>query len=711
MNRKLIISLQVITLASFLSIFLCCGTDSADNSAKDPSEHKIPATLFGATIQWNVLGDRIVDFGELIRDRSFRTMDLSAVSFHPEGLPFEQKKINIWNKWPQDTEGVDYDNTIPHDSLENYPGNKYYPGYVNIKRHSGQSYTGINQSLFTTDPVSFFLKANTDYTLRFSSYGINLDDSPTIGVYITNTAHYPFSATKENINPVLNTWTHHEISLTTDENGNSSHVLAIYLLSNNDSNEILIDEVHFSETGSSPGVNNKVKERIKELGITSLRWPGGTLTDYFFWKESTGGIAERGELMTYNTLETPSLGLHEFLNLCEELNVVPLIQVNIFDSPENAADLVEYIIGTEAGVQVELRKANGRNEPWDVTFFAIGNEPSLSYTGSGLPSEAGRYYSDHSKNINSHMKNRAALFGKIIHTGGIHEPAFQIADWMESGSGSDAIDLLYFWNSQVFDPVSGIQNDVDFSNGHFYASRYWHDEAEKDYYHILSGGAVLRKTINEKVKPDTVDLPLWITEYHVTVENDSDTILTNYSLDFQSGLAIADMLISMIDIDIKNAYIHNLSQENCWGLLKYDSDWTFRPAGLVFKMLSVVAGEELLEISIDNNENYNVINGGGSVPSGFQYPVISSLATVNKINGRPRVIFLNRDYSNDHTVKVNLQNFRAGDAVQYLYNNASLSVNNETDPSTVIVTRSDITIKEPFSVTIPAHSLIRIDFK
>ncbi len=694
---------QFIVVISFIILISAgCGKDSGSSSNGSDS-NIIPLTLFGATIQWNSLADKTADGGDLISDRSFRTLDPASPSFHPDGLAFVNTRRDVWNKLVATTSGAEFANTISSDTESNYAGGRSYQGYLRIKKEG--YYTGVNQTL----PV--YLKNNTEYILQFASYGVNIDSNTRIGTYITQLSHTPKAASKEDITPILNTWTHHNITLTTDGNGTVSNLLAIYLLSNRTEDEILIDEVRLYEKNRTPEFGAEAAAGISELGIRSLRYPGGTLTDFFFWKDSIGSIENRGELMTYNTLETPVIGLHEFLNFCEANSITPLIQVNVLDTADNAADLVEYILGSSSTTHGAVRAANGRTSPWNAALFEIGNEPVSFYQGS-IPSETGKNYALLASAVISRMKAKASEIGVDIKLGGITESSFQMADWLVSGSGNSTLQMLFDWNRHVFTD-GALADKADFALGHFYASRYWHNDPEKDYYWILSGGEVLKRTLEEKVKPYTGTLPLWITEYHVTIEDDTtDVIKTSFSNDYQSGLAVADMIMMMMDNKIEGAYVHNLAQENCWGLLNYNQNWKLRPAGHVFKLFSSAAGEKRLTVTSGSTEVYTVpaAGGAGNVPSGLQYPLVSVTATVNKISGKPRVFIINRDYSTDKTISITLEGFTPGSAVQYLYTSSSVSAHNETDPLTVGITQSTVEYAEPFTVTMPAHSCMRIDF-
>ncbi|HON79398.1 MAG TPA: hypothetical protein PK544_12980, partial [Spirochaetota bacterium] len=465
------------------------------------------------------------------------------------------------------------------------------------------------------------------------------------------------------INPSAGTWTSHSVQLSPSVDVDEPQ-LAVYLKS---AGTVKIDEIRISESGSLPAVNSDIKNSIRDLGVTMLCWPGGTLTDWYSWQDFAGSLISRGETRAYGYYETPALGLHEFLNLCEELSVEPLVQVNVLDSPSDNADLVEYILGSESTTQGSLRKANGRSSSWNVRYFEIGNEPVSDY-GAGVKADAGSNYALLAKDVIHAMKARAASLGKTITVGVVSEAAFQMADWMVSGL-SDDVDLLYNWNSQVFSDSNGLEDISGFTHGHFYSSRYYSGSEETDFVYAMTGGALLMKTVSSKIKNHTA-LPVWITEYHSVLEDGSNKIQTAYLKNFQSGLAVADILISMINGGIEYGCMYNLIDCNGFGMVLENSQTRYRPTGIVFKLFSVMAGEQRLAVSVDNNEEYSIITGHGNVPAGFSYPLISAAASKNSVNGKPRVILVNRDYSSDKTVTVTLESFVPGNAAVVTYSNA-----------------------------------------
>ena len=81
------------------------------------------------------------------------------------------------------------------------------------------------------------------------------------------------------------------------------------------------------------------------------------------------------------------------------------------------------------------------------------------------------------------MEAKAAFLKKTIRYSAISEPGFQLADWLVPGI-TDLLDMLYYWNSQVFDDLTGV-NLADFTNAHFYS-----------YRNFMENGATVK--INDK---------------------------------------------------------------------------------------------------------------------------------------------------------------------------------------------------------------------
>ncbi|HEY1405607.1 MAG TPA: hypothetical protein VF857_03270, partial [Spirochaetota bacterium] len=562
------------------------------------------------------------------------------------------------------------------------------------------------------------VKNGASYQLTFSSYGQY--QSETVEAYLYDVAdpgtHISNIASVSSGN---NSWTRQTMTLTATANAANAGVL---LFINHDGSAgagsgtrtVFIDEVRLSQSSAIPSVKSSVTSTITSLGIKSVRWPGGTLIDFFNWKDSVGPLHARGEEQASASFQTPSFGLHEFLDYCESIGVTPVLQVNFLKGASDASDLVEYVLGNSSTTQGAIRAANGRSRPWNATIFEVGNEPTMSYKGSGPVDHAALAYATAAKPVIASIKAKAAALGVPVKVSGIIEPTFQLAEWL-SYFASDpdpayAIDrMLYNWNMEALGQ-SGI-GAVDFLDGHFYGYRKYDPsmtEAQAFPY-VMGNGALLAQTLADKISPLS-SAPVWITEFNIYPEEDTTHVVhTERMMDFQSGLAIGDIINSMITYGIEGAQMWNLAQP-WFGMMQNPDSGDLRPAGIVFSLFSPMAGEEKIRVSIDLTEKVTVGTGSGSMPTGLSYPLISAIATKNAITGKARIILINRSYADSKSVRLTFDSPISGNANVLLYNNSSLSANNETAHN-VAITQSTTNIPDPFVVTLAPHSITRIDMQ
>ena len=121
-----------------------------------------------------------------------------------------------------------------------------------------------------------------------------------------------------------------------------------------------------------------VVEALKKIKIPNLRWPGGCFADEYHWRDGIGPRAQRPTMINTNwgnVTEDNSFGTHEFLELCGLLGCEPYITANVGSGTvEEMNKWVEYLNFDGVSPLSALRKQNGRDTPWNVTFWGVGNE-------------------------------------------------------------------------------------------------------------------------------------------------------------------------------------------------------------------------------------------------------------------------------------------------------------------------------------------------
>lgn len=159
-----------------------------------------------------------------------------------------------------------------------------------------------------------------------------------------------------------------------------------------------------SEIPNTGGLRNDVVSALKEIGIPNLRWPGGCFADEYHWMDGIGPRNERPTMINTHwggVTENNAFGTHEFLELCKQLDCEPVICGNLGSgSVQEMSQWVEYLNSSNISPMTDIRKTNGREEPWEVKFWGVGNEN----WGCG-GSMTAEYYTDEMRRYSTFTKN------------------------------------------------------------------------------------------------------------------------------------------------------------------------------------------------------------------------------------------------------------------------------------------------------------------
>lgn len=125
------------------------------------------------------------------------------------------------------------------------------------------------------------------------------------------------------------------------------------------------------------GYRLDVLEAVRGLDVSILRWPGGNFASGYNWKDGIGPKDERPVRveLAWDALESNRFGTDEFLRYAEMIGAEPYICINLgLGTIDDARHWVEYTNESRPTYWAEQRRKNGRDEPWDVTYWALGNE-------------------------------------------------------------------------------------------------------------------------------------------------------------------------------------------------------------------------------------------------------------------------------------------------------------------------------------------------
>jgi alpha-N-arabinofuranosidase len=350
-------------------------------------------------------------YAELIRNRIFQDRPIaprgrgrSAEAPSPPVNPAVAKNPNLINWWLVESDGasgeidIDTDDPVNTTALKNSLR-------LDIKSvAAGQrvgvandGYWGIPVKPNTTYTASFYVKASQGFkgTLTVAIEGIN-------GVvFASGTVTNPPS-----------TWRRVALKITTGKVQPTTN--ARFVLSTSSRGSLWFSLVSlFPPTYKNRpnGMRVDLMEKLAQMKPSFLRFPGGNylegsdFANRFNWKATIGPLEERvGHMSPWSYRSTDGVGLLEFLNWCEDLNMEPIVGIYaglhldggkttitgdaLKPFVEEALEEIEYVTGDTSTTWGARRAKDGHPAPFKLRYVEIGNEDWLN---NGLKDYAGRF--------------------------------------------------------------------------------------------------------------------------------------------------------------------------------------------------------------------------------------------------------------------------------------------------------------------------------
>ncbi|MBN2356875.1 alpha-N-arabinofuranosidase [candidate division KSB1 bacterium] len=230
------------------------------------------------------------------------------------------------------------------------------------------------------------------------------------------------------------------------------------------------------------GIRNDVIAALREIDPPVVRWPGGCFADTYHWKNGIGPRDQRPAIINSTwggVSEDNSFGTHEFLDLCELIGAEPYICLNVGSGTvQEAAEWVEYVNSDAKSPMTDLRKKNGREQPWNVLFWAVGNE-SWGCGGNMTP----EYYADLFKRFSTYLRA-----GKL----------YRIA--------SGGTDPDFHWTEVLLQKTQNYQHLIQGYSFHYYTFCHgWNHKGsatqfdENDWFHTMKNTLFMEKRLERHI--------------------------------------------------------------------------------------------------------------------------------------------------------------------------------------------------------------------
>ena len=450
-----------------------------------------------------------------------------------------------------------------------------------------------------------------------------------------------------------------------------------------------------SDIPNTQGYRNDVLGALKELSIPNLRWPGGCFADEYHWMDGIGPRDQRPRMVNNNwggTVEDNSFGTHEFLNLCELLGCEPYVSGNVGSGTvEEMAKWVEYMTA-EDGPMAKLRKQNGREKPWKVKFFGVGNE-SWGCGGSMRPefyADLYRRYSTYCRNYNGNQ-------------------LFKIA--------SGASDYDYNWTEVLMQRVGNRMNGLSL---HYYTVMDWNQKGSAtdfdadEYYRTLGKcleiEQVLQRHIGimDKYDPDR-NVALMVDEWGTWWDQEPGTIPGHL---FQQN-TLRDAMVAALTLNVFHKYTDRIQMANIAQIanvlqsmiLTKDDKMVLTPTYHVFHMYKVHQDATYIPLDVQCERRV--------VPDDRIVPTLSATASRDD-EGTVHISLANIDLENTCDVEIAL-----GDVKGKSVSGTILTTGNIDDHNTFEqpdkVKPADFSsarlVKGTLKVTLPAKSIVTLSIR
>ncbi|MDR7380487.1 alpha-N-arabinofuranosidase [Promicromonospora iranensis] len=130
-------------------------------------------------------------------------------------------------------------------------------------------------------------------------------------------------------------------------------------------------------TADDDGFRGDVVELTRELGVSTVRYPGGNFVSGYRWEDGIGPVGQRPRRLdlAWHSTDPNLVGVDEFVRWCARAGVEPMMAVNLGTrGVQEALDLLEYCNVPSGTEWSDRRRANGAEEPYRIKMWCLGNE-------------------------------------------------------------------------------------------------------------------------------------------------------------------------------------------------------------------------------------------------------------------------------------------------------------------------------------------------
>jgi alpha-N-arabinofuranosidase len=130
-------------------------------------------------------------------------------------------------------------------------------------------------------------------------------------------------------------------------------------------------------TADEDGFRGDVLALTRELGVSTVRYPGGNFVSGYRWEDGVGPVEKRPRRrdLAWHSTEPNAVGLDEFVRWTRKAGVEPMMAINLGTrGVAEALDVLEYANLPAGSALADQRVENGSKEPHGIRMWCLGNE-------------------------------------------------------------------------------------------------------------------------------------------------------------------------------------------------------------------------------------------------------------------------------------------------------------------------------------------------
>lgn len=402
-------------------------------------------------------------------------------------------------------------------------------------------------------------------------------------------------------------------------------------------------------TANEDGFRLDVVDLVKELGSTTIRYPGGNFVSGYRWEDGVGPRENRPVRrdLAWHSLESNQVGTDEFARWCKLTGSELMMAVNLGTRGiEAALDLLEYSNHPSGTALSDQRIANGAPEPHSIKMWCLGNEMDGPWqTGYMTADDYGKLAARTAQAMKAADKNLELV---VCGSSGSSMPTF--GDWERtvlehSYEHVDYISCHAYYQERGGDLDSYLASSLDM--------QYFIETVVSTADHV---GNKLRST--KKIKLSFDEWNIWyLDEHQASDEVNEDWTFAPRQLEDVYSVADAVVLGNLLITLLKNH--DRVGSASLAQLVNVIAPIMTEPGGAVwrqttffpFSVTSRLARGEVLRPRIDVGTYPTKVHG--------RAPLVDSVATTDAETGTSAVFLVNRSQTESIEVTIDVSDLAA----------------------------------------------------